>query len=385
MHDTAVSEALEALDAALRRARDDLRSGLTAQEITGRFQSEIDLVSRRLVARDLDMIRADLDALGPVPLEPSPEGGFLLDEGSLNLLTRRDMSPLSAIVSIRELVRALDVDRSDEAQPVMPMATISVTEDMATAMRLHSQGWRSVYHDERLGWGLAPEDLGTAMKQRMRWAEGTLQVMLKENPGLVPGLSPGQRLMYLATMWSYLQGFAALAYLAAPVLYLGFGFTPVRALSAEFFWHLLPYLGINQVLFVVVGWGMATWRGQQYSLALFPVWIQATLRSTSSVILGRTLAFAVTPKTRQNNVHWRSVAPQLVAMVLLAAAVTVGLIRLALGLTQDGPGILVNAFWACYDLVVLSVVVDALLYNGPEEVKAPLAEDASPRELAPVG
>ena len=38
----------------------------------------------------------------------------------------------------------------------MPMATISVTEDMATCMRLHGLGWRSVYHHEVLARGLAP-------------------------------------------------------------------------------------------------------------------------------------------------------------------------------------------------------------------------------------
>ena len=64
----------------------------------------------------------------------------------------------------------------------MPMATISVTEDMATAMRMHAQGWTSVYHDEILVVGLAPDDLGTAIKQRLRWAQGTIQVMLRENP-----------------------------------------------------------------------------------------------------------------------------------------------------------------------------------------------------------
>ena len=72
---------------------------------------------------------------------------------------------------------------------MMPMATISVTEDMATCMRLHALGWRSVYHHEVLAHGLAPEDLGTMLQQRLRWAQGTLQVMLKENPLVQKGLS----------------------------------------------------------------------------------------------------------------------------------------------------------------------------------------------------
>ena len=94
----------------------------------------------------------------------------------------RDWSPLGAVETVQALVNAVDVDLGDEAQPIMPMATISVTEDMATCMRLHGLGWRSAYHDEVLANGLAPEDLGTMLTQRLRWAQGTVQVMFRENP-----------------------------------------------------------------------------------------------------------------------------------------------------------------------------------------------------------
>ena len=51
--------------------------------------------------------------------------------------------------------------------------------------------------------------------------------MLRENPLVQKGLTLAQRLMYFATMWSYLSGFAALVYIAAPVIYLTFGVLPV--------------------------------------------------------------------------------------------------------------------------------------------------------------
>lgn len=54
------------------------------------------------------------------------------------------------------------------------------------------------------------------LTQRLRWAQGTVQVMLRENPFVQKGLKLGQKLMYWATMYSYLAGFAALAYIAAP-------------------------------------------------------------------------------------------------------------------------------------------------------------------------
>jgi cellulose synthase (UDP-forming) len=60
------------------------------------------------------------------------------------------------------------------------------------------------------------------LTQRLRWAQGTMQVLLRENPLTQKRLAWGQRLMYFATMWSYLSGFTAVVYLSAPVLYLVF-------------------------------------------------------------------------------------------------------------------------------------------------------------------
>ena len=137
----------------------------------------------------------------------------------------------------------------------MPVATISVTEDMATCMRLHAAGWKSAYHHETLALGIAPEDLPTMLTQRLRWAQGTMQVMFRENPLFKKGLSFVQRLMYGATMWSYLSGFTALVYLVAPMIYLLFGIIPVHAYSASLFVRLIPFLLVSQALFFIVGRG----------------------------------------------------------------------------------------------------------------------------------
>jgi cellulose synthase (UDP-forming) len=248
----------------------------------------------------------------------------------------------------------------------MPMATISVTEDMATAMQLHAAGWRSVYHHEMLAWGLAPEDLGTMLGQRLRWAQGTLQVMLKDNPLVKRGLSGGQRLMYFATMWSYLSGFASIVYLAAPVIYLLSGVMPVTAWSVDFFARFLPYFILSQLMFLVAARGLKTWRGQQYALALFPLWIRACWTAAANVWFGRTLGFVVTPKERSGRapVPWRQIWPQLTAMAVLVIAAVVGVLRVIAG-TADGVGTLVNTVWVIYDLVVLSVIPRAALYRGP--------------------
>ncbi|WP_194762379.1 glycosyltransferase family 2 protein [Microbacterium sp. UFMG61] len=361
---------LFAIEVAIRTARRDLASGAPVADVAAAVRAAVDNASAILVAKDLAGIRADLAELGTLPIEHDAQlDAIVVDEAGLAALAASELSPITAIDAVRALLDALRLDRGDEAQPILPLATISVTEDMATAMQLHSLGWRSVYHHEILAKGLAPEDLRTMLTQRLRWAQGTLQVMLRDNPLVKRGLSVGQRLMYFATMWSYLSGFAAVVYLTAPVVYLVFGVLPVTAWSVDFFVRFLPYFLVNQLLFLVVAKGIRTWRGQQYSLALFPVWIRACWTAFANVVLGRPLSFAVTRKDGRDprGVPWREIWPQLTAMVALSIALVIGVTRVIIG-TGDGTGTLVNTVWVLYDLVVLSVIIHAARYRGPARI-----------------
>jgi cellulose synthase (UDP-forming) len=362
----AVVAALDAVDVAVHRARTELAAGQPVSEITQRFQQRVDDAGRDVVADDLAQLQADL-----AEIEALPSGGgrgstaTLTDDVVLTRLAHRDWSPLGALESVKALVTSVEVDRADEAQPVMPLATISVTEDMATAMRLHALGWRTVYHHEVLARGLAPESLGAMLQQRLRWSQGTIQVFLRENPLLQRGLGLGQKLMYLATMWSYLAGFAAIAFLAAPVLYLVAGVQPVTSYGNAFWVHLVPYLVVSQLLFRAVGHGLPTWRGQQYNLALFPLWIRACVTAVGNVFFSRELGFVVTPKGGGDvGPTWRLIRPQLLAMVVLVAAAVTGAVRLHLGLAT-GQGTYVNLVWVAYDLLVLSILLRAARHRAP--------------------
>lgn len=365
--DEMLARALDVIRYDIRRARRELAQGDALFDVTYRFQQRLAGVRRELVAADLADVRADLDAIrelgGLEHLDEAPLA--TISEDALAQIADRGWSPLGAIESVQALLAAVDVDRADEAQPIMPLATISVTEDMATCMRLHALGWRTVYHDEILARGLAPEDLESMLKQRLRWAQGTFQVMFRENPLVQRGLTLAQRLLYFATMWSYLSGFAALVYVAAPIIYLTTGALPVTAFNGEFFQRLLPFLLVNQLLFFIVAAGRPTWRGQQYSLALFPVWIKAVVSAFANVVLHRPLDFAVTPKTRADPTgpRWDLVRPQLFVMTALVVAAVVGIVRAATG---HAPvlGTAVNVAWVVFDLVVFSVIVKAVRYRG---------------------
>ena len=379
--DVAVRAALDSIEQGARRALRELDRHEALMDVTYRFQQRVAAVRRELVASDLSALQSDLAAIAE--LDTLDEEAPLLDPVALEQLSSREFSPLGAVATVQALVDAIDVDLGDEAQPIMPMATISVTEDMATCMRLHGLGWRTAYHDEVLADGLAPEDLGTMLTQRLRWAQGTMQVMMRENPLVQPRLTWGQRLMYFSTMWSYLSGFAALAYLAAPIVYLTIGVLPVQALSTEFFVRLVPFLIVNQLLFIIVAQGRPTWRGQQYSLALFPTWIKSCTSAFGNVVLGRSLDFAVTPKTKSEPTgpQWHLVRPQLWAIGLLVLAAVAGVVRIFTGQAHVA-GTVFNLVWVGFDLAIFSVIIKAARYRGFEPATDPSAQALPSRGAA---
>jgi cellulose synthase (UDP-forming) len=371
-NDVMVNAALDEIALAVDTARTGVKQGQPIGRVTYDLQHQIDAVSQAMVAFDLHLLEMDLAAIGELDAVAGGSADGLVDvDTTVQTLAARELSPLGALESVQALLRTIDVDRSDEAVPLMPLATISVTEDMATSMRLHGLGWKTVYHHELLAVGLAPEDLGTMLKQRLRWAQGTMQVMLRENPLVQRGMSIPQRLMYFSTMWSYLSGFAAVVYFVAPIVFLCFGVLPVDSNAPEFFARFLPFMVINQLLFIVSSRGVSTWRGQQYSLALFPIWIRSVTSAVANVYFGRPLGFVVTSKTRQEGNQWGLVRVQLVLAIALIVATVIGVVRLALGLGEP-IGTLVNLAWVVFDLVVLSVLIPAARFTGfePKEESA---------------
>lgn len=81
---------------------------------------------------------------------------------------------------------------------------ISVTEDMHLAIKMLETGGIIRYHPEHLAVGEAPEDLRQIFQQRSRWAKGTIQILIKDNPLYNTRLNWMQRLSFFNACWSYL-------------------------------------------------------------------------------------------------------------------------------------------------------------------------------------
>jgi cellulose synthase (UDP-forming) len=55
-----------------------------------------------------------------------------------------------------------------------------------------------------------------------------------------------------------------------------------------------------------------------------------------------------------------------VAIALLAGSAVVGIVRAALGVVPAAEGTWVNVGWVVYDIVVLSVIIQAARFRGSE-------------------
>jgi cellulose synthase (UDP-forming) len=92
-----------------------------------------------------------------------------------------------------------------------------LSEDMHTAMRLHAEGWKSVYIPLPLSYGLVPATLSAYYKQQLKWARGTFELLLTTYPKLFSRLSLRQRLHYGTIPLYYLLGVVQLIDLLIPI------------------------------------------------------------------------------------------------------------------------------------------------------------------------
>jgi cellulose synthase/poly-beta-1,6-N-acetylglucosamine synthase-like glycosyltransferase len=99
-------------------------------------------------------------------------------------------------------------------------ATGTVTEDIHTSLRIHAQGWRSVFIPEPLAFGLEAQSLKEFYGQRRRWAVGSLTLLFRhaDSPLRVRGLTRLQRLSYLESTMAHLGGIQRLIHFLLPAI-----------------------------------------------------------------------------------------------------------------------------------------------------------------------
>ena len=192
----------------------------------------------------------------------------------------------------------------------------AISEDLVTGMALASRGWQLRYLGEKLSAGLAAETMLDFVRQRQRWASGTLQALrLRQGPLRLSGLRWGQRLAYLEGALHWFNTVPRLLLLLMPLSIGLLGVLPVLLTDSAVVGKLLP---LWIALLLSTGWLN---RGSRHALlADLPGWALAVpLAATVLASLwGRVQPFRITPKHR---VHGGGgIAPVLAVPLLVLLA-----------------------------------------------------------------
>lgn len=243
-----------------------------------------------------------------------------------------------------------------------------VSEDIYTSIMLHGdkdRNWKSVLHPGIESKMLSPQDLLTWTTQSFKYAGGTLDICLRDNPLFRSGMTWQQKCMYGATFWSYFGGIWNVIFLSSPVIYLWTGIAPVAAYSMDFYKHILPFLIMNELAFMVGTWGTSGYKGKASYISFFPI----NLRAIWTVLKGEAIKFPTTPKDRQEGNHFKLVIPQFSVIMITALALIYATINFTTGNSGNYTinGLVTNLFWGLNNVIALSGIVKAAFWK-PEEV-----------------
>jgi cellulose synthase (UDP-forming) len=232
----------------------------------------------------------------------------------------------------------------------------AISEDLVTGMALAARGWQLRYLGEKLSAGLAAETMLDFVRQRQRWASGTLQALrLPQGPLRQRGLRWGQRLAYLEGALHWFNTVPRLLLLVMPLSLGLLGVVPIRLSGAAITELLLP---LWAALLLSTGWLN---RGSRHALlADLPGWSLAVpLAGTVLASLwGRVQPFRITPKHRVEG-QGGVALPLALPLLALLGLNALNLLEIArtLQAQQGDPAAWLGLLWAGLTLLGLLVAL----------------------------
>jgi len=230
----------------------------------------------------------------------------------------------------------------------------TVTEDLHASIKLHKAGYRSVYHPHSLAFGLAPANVESFLRQRMRWGLGAMQVWRRERVLSSRRLRTSQKLCYLASILTYFDGWAKAVFYFAPAVVLTTGALPLAAVDASFWIRFVPFYVLGFWVYEEIGRGYGhTFEVGRYNMARFAAFAWSTFG-----LVRKRVRFRVTQKVLGlDAATHRYLLPQYVVMLANAAAIPFGI---ALHVSQALPlgALAANIAWAALNVWLAATVVN---------------------------
>jgi cellulose synthase (UDP-forming) len=247
------------------------------------------------------------------------------------------------------------VVRRDRLDAVGGIPTDTVTEDMMTTYALAARGWRTLYLDEPLSAGLAPEGLAEFVGQRARWCLGTVQALRSPfSPWRNRRIGWASRLCFLNAQLFWLASFPLMLMATlGPAVYWWTGVPAFLADPHDFIAYFAPRFVAEAAAIAWVSRGavMPLLSGLA-PLVTAPTVIAAAVRALTRP---RGHAFKVTLKggdRRRVVVHGRMVLWIGAIMATIASGMLVDTIP-ELVPAGAGKASAINTGWSCYALAML--------------------------------
>ena len=252
----------------------------------------------------------------------------------------------------------------------------AISEDLVTGIALNAQGWRLIYLQEKLSAGLAAETMADFVRQRQRWAEGTLQSLgLKQGPLRSPNLNLGQRIAYLEGATHWLNMLIRMVLLLMPLSYGLLHTLPVLMSWQDARDQLLPLWG---ALLLSVGWLQPQLpRGLISELTSWVLAVPLSLTVLQEgwrLLLRRsTRGFRITPKHQRRD-RGSCSAALVLPLVALTVISLINLQGLLMPTAQMDPqaisGRPIGLLWASVNLISLLIALRAC-WDPPASDPAP--------------
>lgn len=237
----------------------------------------------------------------------------------------------------------------------------TITEDAETALTMHARGYNSAYIAKPMISGLQPETLGGFIGQRVRWAQGMLQIFLLKNPIVLPGLTLPQRLCYFSSGFFWFFAYARLVFLLAPMCFLFFGLKIYNANFVDFAAYCLPHLFavfmVSDFLFGHVRWSFVSELYElMQSVYTFPAMLKVLMNPKAPT-------FNVTAKGETLTQDFISplARPFYLFLLLNLVAIGFGAGRLVWGNVGDRFPTTITMCWAGFNVFILLAAMGALL------------------------
>jgi len=277
-----------------------------------------------------------------------------------NVEPARDAWGIAVCCGTSSMVRIAAVEA------ISGLPTESVTEDFLLTLRLAENGWKTVYLNEPLTEGLAPEGLQEYIVQRGRWCLGMMQIVRNVyNPfgdhklGFLHRLSVFDSLLYWTTTFPF-----RLAGLICPLLYWWGGVTVVNASVVDIVTYYLPYyIAVMAVLnWLSKGLFIPILNDVAQLVAAWPICRAAAL----GLFTKGPHKFSVTAKGGDRTkvvVQWPLMRPFLVYFALTIGGLLINLRSdfMFNNAATAGDGMVVVMFWTLYNLLVLLVAIAACI------------------------